>query len=191
MKRVIITGLAVMLSASVYAQSLRDNPGFSMFSDEKANKVGDVVTILVVESSQASNNAEKTTNRKSDLGFNASADFGSASSPKAAVSVGSNNGFNGTGGTKTTGMISTKISATIDSVRANGNMVIRGIRKTVINGEEQLVSVKGVVRPIDINPDNSVLSYNISEAEFIFEGKGMIDDAQSPGWFTKFLHWIF
>ena len=191
MKRVLIIGFTALLAVSAYSQTLRENPGFSMFSDEKANKIGDVITILVVESSQASNNAEKSTGRKSDLGFNASADFGSASSPKAAVTVGSNNGFNGTGGTKSSGMISTKISATIDSVRPNGNMVIRGIRKTVINGEEQLISVKGVVRAVDIMPDNSVLSYNISEAEFIFEGKGMIDDAQKPGWFTKFLHWIF
>lgn len=191
MKILIIICFVVFITTSLFPQSLRDNPGFSLFADEKANKIGDVITILVVESSQAINNAEKSTTRKSDLGFNASADMGATSSPKAAVTVGSNNGFNGSGGTKTSGMISTKISATVDSVRPNGNMVIKGLRKTVINGEEQMVSVKGVVRPNDIMADNSVLSYNISEAEFIFEGKGMIDDAQSPGWFTRFLHWIF
>jgi len=191
MKKSLLIAVAVLFSAQAFAQTLRDNPGFSMFSDEKANKIGDMITIIVVESSQASNNAEKSTSRKSDLGFNANVNTGAASSPNTAVGIGSNNGFNGSGSTKAGGMLSTRISATVDSLRPNGNMVISGIRKTVINGEEQVISVKGVVRQSDIMPDNSVMSYNVSEAEFVFEGKGMIDDAQSPGWFTRFLHWIF
>jgi len=70
-------------------------------------------------------------------------------------------------------------------------MVIKGSRKIVINGEEQLVSIRGVVRYSDISSDNSVLSYNISDAEISFEGSGIIDDSQKPGWLTKFFHWIF
>jgi len=61
----------------------------------------------------------------------------------------------------------------------------------VINGEEQTIFIKGIVRPSDISPDNSVLSYNIAEAQIIFNGKGRINNSQSPGWLTKFLHWIF
>ena len=60
-----------------------------------------------------------------------------------------------------------------------------------LNGEEQTIFIKGVVRSSDIQADNSVYSYNISEAEIVFEGSGMIDNAQHPGWLTKFFHWIF
>lgn len=74
---------------------------------------------------------------------------------------------------------------------SNGNLVIRGSKKIVINGEEQLINIKGIVRTSDVRADNSVLSYNISDSEITFEGSGLIDDAQSPGWLTKFLHWIF
>jgi len=88
-------------------------------------------------------------------------------------------------------MIQTKISATIDSVLDNGNMLISGSKKISINGEEQLINIKGIVRTSDVRADNSVLSYNISDAEISFEGNGLIDDAQSPGWLTKFFHWIF
>ena len=88
-------------------------------------------------------------------------------------------------------MIQTKISATIDSVLANGNLLIRGSKKISINGEDQVIKIKGIVRTTDVRPDNSVLSYNISDAEISFEGSGLINDAQSPGWLTKFFHWIF
>jgi flagellar L-ring protein precursor FlgH len=173
------------------AQDMRQNSLFSLFSDQKANKVGDAVTILVVESSQASNNAETNTGRTSTLGLTATGTLGKNPIPGANITAGTNNQFTGTGTTKTTGMIQTKISATIDSVLQNGNLVIKGSRKIVINGEEQTIKIRGIVRTSDINADNSVLSYNISEAEISFEGNGMINESQHPGWLTKFLHWVF
>lgn len=176
---------------SLNAQDMRQNSIFSLFSDQKATKIGDALTILVVESSQASNNAETNTGRTSKVGLTAGGTLGKNSLPGANLSVGTDNQFSGTGTTKTTGMIQTKISATIDSVLQNGNLVINGSRKIKINGEEQTIKIKGIVRTSDINADNSVLSYNISEAEISFEGNGMINESQHPGWLTKFLHWIF
>jgi flagellar L-ring protein precursor FlgH len=88
-------------------------------------------------------------------------------------------------------MIKTKISARIDSMLANGDLFIKGSRKISINGEEQTLFIKGIVRASDIRADNSVLSYNVSDAEFIFDGSGMIANAQEPGWLTKFFHWLF
>jgi len=113
--------------------------------------------------------------------------------PLQNVNLGLNttNNFSGTGSIKTTGMIQTKISATIDSVLTNGNMILRGSRKIVINGEEQTVQIKGIVRQSDIMPDNTVMSYSISEAEIIFKGDGMIDSAQRPGLLTKFFTGFF
>jgi flagellar L-ring protein precursor FlgH len=170
---------------------MRQNSYYSLFADQKANKVGDAVTIIVVESSQASNNAETQAGRSTDVSFNGSAGAGTTTVPEVKLGIGAKNDFSGSGSTKTTGLIKTKISATIDSVMSNGNLLIRGSRKIVINGEEQLVTIKGVVRGSDIMADNSVLSYNISEAVITFEGNGLINDSQKPGWLTKFLHWLF
>lgn len=164
---------------------------FLFFSDNKANEKGDAVTIIVLESSQASNNAETRTGRNSEIGLGFSGGVGTSEFPKTNIDLGTGNSFSGSGSTKTTGVVRTKISAMVDSVLANGNMVIIGSRKIVINGEEQLVSIKGIVRPSDIAADNSVLSYNISDAEIIFEGSGMIDSSQKPGWLTKLFHWLF
>ena len=190
MKRLII--ICIFLSGGLlFAQNMRQNSFSSLFSDQKASRVGDAITILVVESSQASNDAETSAGRTSNLGLNAKADVGNSAGQAGDVSLGTSNDFKGSGSTKTTGMIKTKISATVDSVLPNGNMLIEGRRKISINGEEQTVSIKGIVRSSDIMPDNSIMSYNIAEAQIAFKGDGMINRVQSPGWLTKFLHWIF
>jgi flagellar L-ring protein precursor FlgH len=176
---------------NIFPQDMRHNSFQSLFSDQKANKEGDAVTILVIESSLAQNQSQTSAGKQSDLGFDLNGSFDASPVPKVDVNIGSNNEFKGSGSTKTSGAIRTKISATIDSVLANGNLVIRGSKKIAINGEEQLVNIRGIVRTADIMADNSVLSFNISEAEISFEGSGMIDDAQKPGWLTKFFHWIF
>ncbi len=191
MKKILITIILFSVQFIISAQNMQDYSTYSLFSDLKANKVGDAITILVVESSQAFNNAEKSTGKSSNLGFNLAGTVGSSSVPGVDAGIKSNNNFKGSGSTKTSGMISTKLSTTIDSVLQNGNLHIRGSRKLIINGEEQTIQIKGIVRPSDIMTDNTVLSYNISEAEIVIQGKGMIEDSQSPGWLTKFFHWIF
>jgi len=191
MKNILIISFVLMFSVSLYSQEMRQNAFKSLFSDQKANKVGDAITILVVESSQASNNAETQASRSSSLSLTAKGQVGKTAVPGADLGLGTNNEFSGSGATKTTGMIKTKISATIDSVLQNGNLLVRGSRKIVINGEEQIVKIKGIVRSSDIAADNSVLSYNISEAEIEFTGSGLIERSQSPGWITKFFHMLF
>lgn len=190
MKRILIIGI-IFYSGILFAQDMRQNSFSSLFSDQKAAHVGDAITILVVESSQASNDAETSAGRTSSLGLSGQANVGNAAGQGGSVSLGTNNDFKGSGSTKTTGMIQTKISATVDSVLQNGNMIIKGSRKISINGEEQTIFIKGLVRASDIMPDNSIMSYNIAEAEITFKGDGMINKVQSPGWLTKFFHWIF
>ncbi len=189
MKKILF--IVMVLSFYVFPQDMRQNSFRSLFSDQKANKEGDAVTILVVESSLAQNQSQTSAGKQSDLGFGLNGTINKSPIPTVDVNIGSNNDFSGSGATKTSGTVRTKISATIDSVLANGNLLIKGSKKITINGEEQVVNIKGIVRTSDIMADNSVLSYNISESEISFEGSGMINDAQEPGWLTKFFHWIF
>jgi len=185
--------ISVFLFAAInlYSQDMRQNSFSSLFSDQKANKIGDAITIVILESSQASNNAQTTTGRNSNLGLSAKIDPGKGIATSPAFNIGTSNDFSGSGSTQTQGTVSAKISATVDSVLKNGNLVIEGSRKITINGEEQTVYIKGIVRSSDISPDNLIYSYNISEAQIVFKGDGKINDSQSPGWITKFLHWIF
>lgn len=190
MKKIIIA-LVLFSAVGLSAQDMRKNSFYSLFSDQKANRVGDAITIIVMEESQASKDAQTSSGRTSSLGFGVSGNSGTSSLADAEGDLGTSNDFKGSGATSTSGLIKTKISATIDSVLANGNMVIRGSRRISINGEEETVHIRGIVRTSDITADNSVMSYNISEAEIVFEGSGIIERSQSPGWLTKVFHWLF
>jgi flagellar L-ring protein FlgH len=186
-------GVAMIAAAlcTTQAQDLRENVGRSLFSDQKATRVGDAVTVLVVETSSASNDATTTSDRQSDISLTASGKVGESGIPDASLGVGTGNTFKGQGATASHGSIRAKISARVDSVLANGNLMIDGKRTIIINGEEQTITLAGIVRPSDIQADNSVYSYNISEARIAFEGSGIVSRAQGPGWITKLLHWLF
>ena len=189
MKKILI--IIVLLTVSLSAQDFRSNASRSIFSDYKAARIGDAITIIVVESSEASNQAQTSTGRSSDVGLTAGGTLNGSDLPGVDFGLAANNDFRGGGSTKSSGMVKTKISAMIDSVLTNGLLRISGSRKIVVNGEEQIIKIKGIVRNSDINSDNMVFSYNISDAEIIFEGSGMIDNNTEPGWVTKLFHWLF
>lgn len=184
--------ILIILSSLAFSQNRGVNNGFSLFSDFKATRIGDAVTILVVENSQASNQSNISTGKESDLGYNLSGKMdGEPTLPSLDFDIGSKNNFKGGGGTNSQGSVKARISAMVDSVLTNGNLRISGTRKIVINKEEQLIRITGIIRSVDVKSDNTVYSYNISNMELHFEGKGKIDESQNPGWLTKIFHWLF
>lgn len=107
------------------------------------------------------------------------------------MNLGLGSGFRGSGSTSSRGYVRTKISTQVDSILDNGSLHVNGMRRIVVNGEEQIITVSGVVRPADVLADNSVYSYNLSDATIILEGSGIVSRAQGPGILTKFLHLLF
>jgi flagellar L-ring protein precursor FlgH len=192
MKRQCGVVLAVLLLSGVLqAQDLRENVNRSLFADQKAARVGDAVTVLVVEVSSASNDASTSSGRTSAISLSASGQAGESSMPEISGGVGTTNQFRGEGATSARGSLRAKLSAKVISVLPNGNLEINGTRTIVINNEEQTITLAGIVRPSDIQADNSVYSYNISDARIAFEGSGIVSRVQGPGWVTKILHWLF
>jgi flagellar L-ring protein precursor FlgH len=191
MKTPIYVTALLICAGSALAQDMRGNIGRSLFADQKAAQTGDAVTVLVVETSSASNDASTSAERASNLSLSAAGNAGSHSMPDVSVGIGSGNSFKGEGATSSRGSVRARISARVDSVLANGNLVITGNRTIIINGEEQVITISGIVRPSDVQADNSVYSYNISDARIVFEGGGIVARAQGPGWITKLLHWLF
>jgi flagellar L-ring protein precursor FlgH len=163
----------------------------SIFSDHKAFKVGDVITIIVIEVSSAENNTERSTSRAGNITGSVSGSGALSFIPESGFSVGTGNEFKGQGSTSSRGTVKAKISAKVVGIDSAGNLVIEGRRKVSVNGDEQIIKIKGIVRPSDVNWDNSVLSYNIANAEIEFSGKGTIYRNQSPSWITRLLHWLF
>ncbi|HEY9187373.1 MAG TPA: flagellar basal body L-ring protein FlgH [Bacteroidota bacterium] len=179
------------MSFNLYSQNMTDNIARSLFADHKATQVGDAVTILIVEQSSAENGASTKTSRDSKISVNASGGIDNKNIPTVSGSAATGNGFQGSGSTSNKGTVKAKLSAKITEIDDNGNLKIEGTRNIIINKEEQIIKISGTIRPQDIGPDNTIYSYNISDAIIIFQGDGIVSSAQGPGWITKLLHWLF
>lgn len=180
-----------LAAATASGQDMRNNVGRSLFADQKAARPGDGVLVLVVEISSASNDAHTSSGRESNLSLSASGKNGNSTPLDIAGGISTGGSFKGEGATSSRGSVRAKVSARVDSVLTNGNLAITGTRTIIVNGEEQLITLSGIVRPSDIMADNAVYSYNISDARIAFEGSGIVSRAQGPGWITKFLYWLF
>lgn len=176
----------------------RDNASLNeLFMDPRARKVGDIVTISIVETSSASNNAETDTARSSSvsmsiknlLGLESNDRFpsGSGFDPFGSITGTTNNTFQGTGETKRSGELAASITARVTEVLPNGNLKILGKREITINNERQYLALTGIIRPRDISSSNVVLSTYISDAKIAYTGAGIVSDRQNPGWLARVL----
>ncbi|MEI9977186.1 MAG: flagellar basal body L-ring protein FlgH [Ignavibacteriota bacterium] len=148
--------------------------------DLKANQVNDLVTIVVSESASAVTSGATQTSRKSS----ASASVTSLVGPKAASGALSNllnqsgdQELNGAGTTSRQTAITTTMSARVVGVMPNGYLVLEGTKDVQVNSEFQTIVVRGVVRPADLAPDNSVASSRLAQVEIKLNGKGVVGDA--------------
>ncbi|OYV87437.1 MAG: flagellar basal body L-ring protein [Ignavibacteriae bacterium 37-53-5] len=182
--------LALFIAGTSYGQVMQNTTN-SLFSDYKAARVGDAVTVLVTEENSASKDASTNTTRQSTIGANGAASYGTANLPSGGVQIGTDNEFKGTGSTSEKGSVQATVSAQVVKVDQYGNLQIQGSRLISINGQDQVIKVSGIIRPSDIQPDNTIYSSQISDARIIFEGSGSINQSQSPGWLTKLFHWLF
>lgn len=169
----------------------------SFFQDIKAHRVGDIVTIMVSEQSKASKEAATSTSRVRE--YKGEGSFMGLSTPsqtilqpvnKTGYGLNFDNTFTGKGSTKKADSMTAYMTATVTDILPNGNLVIRGSRWTKVNDELQQIVLEGVVRPMDITRDNTVLSQNIAEAKIFFVGKGPVSRQQKPGLLGQILDMI-
>ena len=166
-----------------------DRPQSFLFSDFKAGRVGDVVTVRIVESSKGNKNASTKTEKDSSLSTSISAFFGMPSDKLSQASVGAETSekHDGAGSTSRSSELTAVITARVIDVMPNGNLVIDGRREVIVNNETQLLYVTGIVRPEDIGPNNTVLSSYIADAKITYTGTGVVSDKQRVGWFVRLL----
>jgi len=165
----------------------------SMYADKRASGIGDIITILVQENSTANKNNETKTQRSSSL---SQAITSFLYSPGAsglltkggqlpALAYNSDSKHDGSGSINDSENIIAKIAVRIVDVLPNNNFVIEGKRETSFSGERQTIILRGVVRSDDVNFDNTVFSFNVSDATIQIIGKGTVTDSQRKGWFTR------
>lgn len=187
----LVFGIMLLLLCNISAQAqFNQNNSRSLFSDVRAYRVGDAVTIIITEETQADNSATTTQSAKTDLSLSAGGSSGSTS-VDATGSIGTGNEFNGRGQTTRNEKFRARLSARVTAVEQNGNLKIEGKRTFQLNGENQSITLTGFVRPVDIQSDNTMTSSSIMDLTIIYEGDGTVTKAQEPGLLTKFLRWLF
>lgn len=148
--------------------------------DVRASQVYDLVTIVVLDNSTATSTGTTNTQRQSTL----SAAVTSLAGPKSATGAlanlakGSNNTqLQGQGTTSRGTTLSTTVTAEVTAVLPNGNLVVKGQKDITVNGEKQVITIQGIVRPEDLSPTNSVPSNNVAKMQILVNGKGVVNDA--------------
>ena len=156
------------------------------FRDVRASQTFDLVTILVSDTSSAVSTGATNTSRKSSVNASVSSLFG----PKSATSALSNlaNATNnqqlqGQGTTSRGTTLTTTLTAEVTDVLPNGNLVIQGEKEIAINSEKQVITVRGIIRPDDLSPVNSIPSDRVARMEILVNGKGVVNDAVKQPFF--------
>jgi flagellar L-ring protein precursor FlgH len=169
----------------------------SLFVNPKARRIGDIVTVKIVESSKATNQASTTTGRDSSIKAGIEHFFNAENQvpnnlkglfqPSSMVAAGFESGFKGDGTTKRSGDLTAYISARVVDRMPNGNLVVMGTREVMVNNEKQQITISGIIRPIDISSNNEIESTYISDAQISYSGTGVLNDGQRPGWLSRAL----
>lgn len=154
-------------------------------ADRKAYRVGDTLTVVVMESAQAQSNA--ATNVANDSGVDVT-----AKDPSASRGLGLNVSGNadGTGKTSRQGQLQAALSVRVISVEPNNLLHVKGEQTITINGEAQKITVDGMVRTEDIAQNDTILSSRLSDAKIEFTGDGVVSESQKTGVIYRFFHWL-
>lgn len=166
--------------------------GLSLFEDQKARRVGDVLTVLLVESTTAQKKANTATTRETSVAVPGPTLFGMPVTrggvPILDTEFGADSSFTGGGSSSQSNALSGTLGVLVIRVLPNGNLVVRGEKQLTLNQGSETVFVEGIVRPQDIRADNSLTSDRITNARISYAGKGAMADANAAGWLTRFFN---
>jgi flagellar L-ring protein precursor FlgH len=181
-----------IVQASYQPNSLFSNEARGFFKDQRAHKIGDILTVIVTidDQAQISNQTERTRSSTNETGvggimgsiFNAA-----VPGVDPSIDLSSGIGDNGAGSVNRSESLQTSVAAVVTQVLPNGNLVIEGRQEVRVNFEVRDLIVAGIVRPEDIGAENTIPSAKIAEARIAYGGRGQITDVQQPRYGSQIL----
>ncbi len=170
----------------------QDGNAGMLFTDARAFREHDQVVIKIEEYADAKRSSNTDLSRTSEGSTGISASLaGKAVIPAVDATRKSDSTFKGEGSTGRSERLVATVPAMVKKVLPNGNLFIEGHRVVLVNSEEQHFYISGVIRPIDIDGENSVKSSLVADAEIEFTGRGVMTENQQKGWMQKYLGWIW
>lgn len=190
----VIPMLALMLAAAcpVSSQAVEPAREISLFSDVKASRMGDVISVIVAESNSATKNARTSTSKQEAAEAKGTATTGALAGlfPGMGGSLDTSNQFSGQGTTTRNGSLNSRITVKVVDVLPSGNLIIEGSKTMEINEDTEVVTISGTIQPSDISSENTVFSYQIANAHITYKGKGSVSQAHRPGILTRIINWL-
>ena len=168
-----------------------DMQNMELFNDARAHRIGDILTINLVEAMQASKKSETTTSKSDKVNIGAPQVLGQSLrvlGKSADSTLNSANSFDGAGSSTQSNQLSGQITVTVAQRLANGNLLVRGEKWLTINQGQELIRISGIVRAQDIGQDNSVDSTRVADARITYTGRGTLNEANTQGWLAKFFN---
>jgi len=173
-----------------------------LFEDIKARRVGDVITIILQESTAASKSASTATDKATSVNVDSPTILGAVPTFNTPHwlpldnnhdntlqnILNSSNTFEGKGDSSQSNSLNGNITVTVADVLSNGNLVVRGEKWLTLNQGEEFVRISGIVRPQDISTANTVMSSQVADARIAYSGEGMIANSNRPGWLARFFN---
>ncbi|MDI1352718.1 MAG: flagellar basal body L-ring protein FlgH [bacterium] len=184
--RPLIFALFLMSSCSGWSVNLFNEEGYhSLIADHKASLPGDILTVIVLETSNAQTSADLSSGKELktaiEAGYNKKnheVEFGLKGKGKAAAKTGRN------------GKIKASLTVRIKELFPNNTYLVEGLQMITINGEQQRILLSGIVRPEDISPQNTILSTRLADAHISYSGNGSVSDSQNRNYFYKILSFV-
>ncbi len=186
--QVVMAPQAEPTSGAIY----RAGPGLNLYSDRRARDVGDLLTIHLIENTNAQTSATTQVDKTSEVTMAAPNIAGAPLTYNGrdllSASVKGDRGFNGNGKSAQSNRLQGSVTVTVIQRLPNGNLVVQGQKNMRLNQGDELVQIQGIVRAADIAPDNSIPSSKVAEARIAYGGRGAIAQSNSMGWLGRFFN---
>ncbi|MEW9797600.1 flagellar basal body L-ring protein FlgH [Alteromonas sp. CYL-A6] len=162
----------------------------SLYSEITARQVGDIITVRLSENTNATKTAGTSTTKETSVDLQPITGLGgnavNIGNQSIQLGVDSTNEFSGDAQANQSNSLNGSISVTVVDVLPNRNLVIRGEKWITLNHGDEYIRLTGIVRPVDINAQNEILSTRIANARIQYSGTGTFARAQEKGWLTRF-----
>lgn len=171
-----------------------------MYTDRRAIRPGDILTVKIEEFATAQRATGTTTKRETQMNADIGAFLGLMAklhkldpdlNPEELISAGSELGFTHSGETERSEKLMATVPVIVKKGLPNGNVFVEGHRVILVNEEEHHFYISGVARPYDVDEANSISSTLLADAEIEFTGRGVLSDGQKPGVLARFWGWIW